>query len=49
MDRVVESTRVDPSGALSSKRKAPDVSTHPITISLHRASSELSATKIKVS
>ena len=41
MDRFVKSTRVDPSGASSSKRKAPGVSTRPILISLHHASSEL--------
>ena len=48
MDRFVNSTRVDPSGASSSKRKAPDVSTRPIPIILHHASSELNVTKIKV-
>ena len=47
MDRSVKSTRVDPSGASSSKRKAPDVSTRMIPISSHHASSELGETKIK--
>ena len=48
MDRSVKSTRVDPSGASSSKRKAPDVSTRMIPISSHHASSELGETKIKI-
>ena len=46
--QFVKSNRVDPSGASSSKRKAPDVSTRPILISLHYASSELGVRKIKI-
>ena len=48
MDRYAKSTRVDPSGASSSKRKAPDVSTRPIPISLHHALSELVVPTIKI-
>ena len=48
MDRYAKITRVDPSGASSSKRKAPDVSTRPIPISLHHPSSELGVAEIKI-
>ena len=48
MDRLVKSTRVDPSGASSSKRKAPHVSPRLIPISLHHALSELGVSKIKI-
>ena len=48
MEQFVKSTSVDPSGASNSKRKAPDVSTRSIPISLHHASSEIGVTKIKI-
>ena len=51
MDRFVKSTRVDPSGASSSKRKVQrhlTQPTRPIPISLHHASSELGVTEINI-